>query len=64
MQVYMYMYAYACIYMCICMCMRIYAEIVSLDSRSSACLDGVIDACGYVCVCICVYVYIYVHFLL
>jgi hypothetical protein len=50
-QVHMYVYAYLCI---------------DLISRSSACLDGVIDAhvhsCGYVCVCICVYVYIHVNF--
>jgi len=78
----MYVCARTCIYVYICMCifigirMHVYTCVyvsscmfvhrLSLSSRSSACLNGVIDAhvysCGLVCVCICVYVYVYVHF--
>jgi len=70
MHVYMYMYTYACIYMCIFMCMHICAQIVSLNSRSSVCLDGVIDAhvysCGYVCVytCVNIHMWFFLHWVL
>jgi len=67
MHVYMYMCTYACICICMCMCMQICAQVVSLSSRFSACLDDVKDAhgysCGCVCICICVCVCICVQFL-